>query len=334
MKNKSAPFGWCFIGTGTLANQVASQVVKSGRHEVVSCYTRRAESGEKFTSKHGGYYYAKARDAINADGVDAVYVVTTHDSHYEYAKLALECGKPVLVEKPFTMTAEEAKELVELARKKGLYIAEAMWTWYGPVANQIKEWVDSGEYGELKNVAISYCMNSKGYADRVTNPMKAGGALLDVGVYPVTYLYRLFGKPERITCKGKMKNGVDLADDICMDFGDGRTVSFRASVDDFRGFETLKLEGTEGSTKLLLWHAAGKATLKKKRGKDLVVKGSGNYLNEFDVVANEIRLGYPESRFVPLQCTVDVMELLDECRKQMGLVYPFETLKKGIVRTL
>ena len=150
----------------------------------------------------------------------------------------------------------------------------------------------------------------------------------------MTYLYRLFGKPERITCKGKMKNGIDLADDICMDFGDGRTVAFRASVDDFRGFETLKLEGTEGSTKLLLWHAAGKATLKKKHGKDLTVKGSGNYLNEFDVVANEIRLGYKESRFVPLQCTVDVMELLDECRKQMDLVYPFESLKKGIVRTL
>ncbi|MBQ5686054.1 MAG: hypothetical protein IIV27_10515, partial [Clostridia bacterium] len=83
-----------------------------------------------------------------------------------------------------------------------------------------------------------------------------------------------------------------------------------------------------------LWHAAGKATLKKKHGKDLTVKGSGNYLNEFDVVANEICLGYTESRFVPLQCTVDVMELLDECRKQMDLVYPFETLKKGIVRTL
>ena len=120
MKQKTKPFGWCFVGTGTLANQVATQVCKSGRHEVVSVYTRRAESGEKITAKHGGYYYATARDAMTADGVDAVYVVTTHDSHYEYAKLALECGKPVLVEKPFTMTAAEAKELVALAKKKGL----------------------------------------------------------------------------------------------------------------------------------------------------------------------------------------------------------------------
>lgn len=325
MKKKENAFGWCFIGTGTLAGQVASQVCRSGRHKIVSVYTRRAESGEKFTAKHGGYYYETAREAMTAPGVDAVYVVTTHDSHYEYAKLALECGKPVLVEKPFTMNAKQAKELAALAEEKGLYIAEAMWTWFGPVANQIKDWVDSGAYGELKKVHIAYCMNSKGYADRVTNPAKAGGALLDVGVYPITYLYRLFGKPESISCKGKMKNGVDLADEIRMDFGDGRVVDFRASVDDFKGFETLELSGTEGRTKLLLWHMASKATLKKKHGKDETVKGSGNYLNEFDIVANEIRLGYKESRFVPLQCTVDVMELLDACRAQMNLYYPFET---------
>lgn len=324
MKKKAKPFGWCFIGTGTLANQVASQVRKSGRHEVVSVYTRRAASGEKFTSKHGGYYYASAKAAIMAPGVDAVYVVTTHDSHYEYAKLALECGKPVLVEKPFVMNAEQAKELVALAESKGLYIAEAMWTWFGPVANQIAEWVQSGAYGELKKVSISYCMNSKYYADRVTNPAKAGGALLDIGVYPITYLYRLFGKPETITCKGKMKNGVDLADSICMIFEDGRSVQFRASIDDFRGFEKLELVGSEASTKLLLWHMASKATLKRKHGKNETVKGSGNYLNEFDIVANEIRLGYTESRFVPLKATVDVMELLDKCRADMGLVYPFE----------
>lgn len=322
---KTSPFRWCFIGTGTLANQVAGQVCKSGRHEIISVYTRRAESGEKFTAKHGGYYYATPEAAMTADGVDAVYVVTTHDSHYQFAKLALELGKPVLVEKPFTMNAKQAAELKELAASKGLYIAEAMWTWYAPVANQIKEWVDSGAYGQLKDVRISYCMNSKWYADRVTNPAKAGGALLDVGVYPITYLYRLFGKPESISCTAdKMKNGVDLAETITMNFGNSRTVKFRSSIDDFRGFERLKLKGTKASTRLLLWHAAGSATLKVKGGKDETVKGSGNYLNEFDIVSNEIRLGYTESRFVPLSCTLDVMELLDECRRQMNLVYPFE----------
>lgn len=325
MKQKPDAFHWCFIGTGTLANQVAGQIRKSGRHEIAAVYTRRAESGEAFTKKHGGYYYATPEAAITAPDVDAVYVVTTHDAHYQYAKLALELGKPVLVEKPFTMNAKQAAELRELAASKGLYIAEAMWTWFAPTANQIKEWVDAGAYGYLKKVKIAYCMNSKWYADRVTNPAKAGGALLDVGVYPVTYLYRLFGKPESITCKAdKMKNGVDLAETITMNFEDGRSVTFRSSVDDFRGFETLTLKGTKARTRLLLWHAAGGAKLRVKGGKDESVKGSGNYLNEFDIVSNEIRLGYTESRFVPLQCTVDVMELLDECRRQMSLVYPFE----------
>ena len=319
----AVPFRWCFIGTGTLAKQVAKQILKSGRHEIVSVYTRREESAAEFTEKFGGYYYGSAREAMAADDVDAVYIVTTHDSHYEYAKLALELGKPVLVEKPITMTAEQAKDLQKLAKKKGLYIAEAMWTWFSPVAHQVKDWLDTGAYGDLKKFRISYCMNSKGYADRVTDPNKAGGALLDVGVYPVHYVYRLFGMPEKITCEGKLKNGVDLADTIVMDYGNGRRIKFRASVDDFRGFEKLLIKGTEARTDLLLWHMANRAVLKRPIGHK-TTRGRCDYLNEFDIVADEIQLGYTESRYVPIQASVDVMILLDKCRKDMKLKYPFE----------
>jgi len=135
-------FRWCFIGAGSLAATVASQLNKSGRHEIVSCYTRNFEKGKEFTRKHGGTAYRTAEEAITAEGVEGVYIVTPHNAHFRYAGLSLELGKPVFCEKAFTVTADETKELISLAREKKLYLCEAMWTWFSPSANMTKKWID------------------------------------------------------------------------------------------------------------------------------------------------------------------------------------------------
>lgn len=316
-------FHWCFIGTGTLAGTVAKAITASGRHEIVSVYTRRMEKAREFTAKYGGTPCEKPEEAICDPRVDGVYVVTPHNSHYTYVKLALELGKPVLCEKAFTTDAGQARELIDLAREKKLYLAEAMWTWFGPVAQEVKRWMDEGEYGTLRRVVANYHMNSKGYAPRVTDPNLAGGALLDVGVYPITYLYRLFGKPVKIQCTGVLKGGVDMREEVAMTFQSGQTFTASASIDDFRGLEHVLLEGDKGRTSLWFFHMANKVKL-VRRGRAEVFRGNGGYLHEFDTVSREIREGLTESRLVPLSCTLDVMEILDECRRQMGLVYPFE----------
>ena len=110
-------FGWCFIGTGKLAEEVAKQIA-AGDHRLVSCYTRNYEKGKAFSSKHGAKAYETVEEAILADGVDAVYIVTPHNAHYRYGKLALELGKTVFCEKAFTVTAAETDELIALAREK------------------------------------------------------------------------------------------------------------------------------------------------------------------------------------------------------------------------
>lgn len=326
MENKV--FNWCFIGAGKLAHRVANSILPSGRHKITSVYTRSFEKGKAFAEKFGGTAYETAKEAITAPDVDGVYVVTTHDCHYEYVKLALQLGKPVLCEKAFTITADEARELVALAKEKDLYLAEAMWTWFGTTAHKVKEWLDNGEFGELEEVSLTYNMNSQKYAERVTDPNRAGGALLDVGVYPITYMYRLFGKPTKVVCSGVLENGIDLCEKVDLTFENGKTYSCTASICDFKGLETLKIKGSKAKIKFMFYHFMNKVKLVRKKGKNEVFNGNGGYLREFDVAASEIREGLKESRLVPLDATVDVMEIMDECRRQMGLVYPFEKAGK------
>lgn len=318
-------FNWCFIGTGTLAKDVAKQIISSGRHKVVSCYTRNYEKGKAFAEKFGATAYERPEDAITAEGVDAVYVVTTHNAHFRFVKQALELGKPVLCEKAFTVTAAETDELIALAREKGVYLAEAMWTWFSPAANQVKRWVSEGSIGKVHRADFTYHMKSINYAPRVSDPRRAGGALLDITIYPITYAYRLFGYPVTIQSTGTLDKGIDLGEDVTLTFQNGVTANISASIVDTKGFEKMTVHGETGKIKATLYHCTNTATLHKGLFKKQVYTGPGPYINsyldEFDTVAQEIREGLTESRMVPLQATSDVMHILDEVRAQIGLTY-------------
>ena len=324
MDSKSV-FNWCLIGTGTLAKKAARVVLPSGRHRFSAVYTRDFQKGQAFTARYGGRAYDRPEDAITAPEVDGVYIVTPHTSHYEYAKLALSLGKPVLCEKPITVTAREAAELFALAEEKGVYLAEAMWTWFSPVARQVKRWVDAGELGELRRIEARYHLDSRHYAPRCTDPNVAGGALLDVGIYPITYLYRLFGKPVQVRCTGRLKDGIDLSEEVVMTFPNGLMGTASVSMCDFKGLEQIHLAGDRGRIKYYFFHMAGHASLVRRGGQIELFRADGSYLNELDQVAGEIRRGLTRSELVPPSATLDVMEILDECRRQLGLVYPFET---------
>ena len=321
---QTPPFRWCFIGTGKLAHQVAEELSQSNLHQIVSAYSRRMESTQEFTKKFGGAAASTSLEAMTAYGADGVYVVTPHNAHYLYVKEAIEAGFPVLCEKPFTTDAEQTKELFSLAEKKGVYLAEAMWTWFSPVAHQVKKWLENDEFGEIQRVKANYHMDVRRYAARLTDPNRAGGALLDIGVYPITYLYRLFGKPTEIVCTGKLQNGIDLKEDVDLRFPGGSTYRASISMTDLKGLEKFSIVGSKGKISIPWFHMAKQVKLKRKDGVSEVFSGDGSYLNEFDLVAGEIRLGKKESDYVPRQATMDVMEIMDECRRQMGLVYPFE----------
>lgn len=320
----SRPFCWCFIGSGRLAERVAAEIIPSRRHRIVSVFTRRIERCREFAARYGALACSTIQEALSVPEVEGVYVVTPHNNHYESTKAALETGKNVLCEKPITTDTGQARELFRLAREKNAYLAEAMWTWFAPTANRVKEWVDEGRFGEIRQVLANYHINIRGRAGRVTDPNCAGGALLDIGIYPITYLYRLFGKPLQVECRGILADGIDLCEDVGLTFAGGVCCKASISLKDIKGLEWFRIQGSNASVSIPGFHAAGGAVLRQGWRRLDQVKGSGSYLNEFDLAVGEIREGLIGSRFVPPQATLDVMGILDECRHQMGLVYPFE----------
>lgn len=316
-------FNWCFIGAGRLADKVAKQILPSGRHRISAVYTRNHEKCQEFANQYGSTAYDSAEAAICAPDISGVYVVTPHTSHYEYAKLALSLGKSVLCEKPFTISAPEAEELFAMAREKRIYLAEAMWTWFSPIAQKVKRWYDTGELGELFHAEACFCCDLRDSV-RITDPNLGGGALLDLGVYPITYLYRMFGNPVTVQCSGRVEGGIDLYENVAMTFANGLTCTASASMCDTNGLNQAYLDGGKGQIRYSDFHAANQVALMRKAGMEEVFQADGSYLNEFDVAAEEIRQGLTESPLVPPSATIDVMRILDECRQQMGLVYPFE----------
>lgn len=322
-KTGTQPFRWCFIGTGTLARRVAKEITASGRHVISSIYSRRYENAVRFAGEYGGTAYDAADAAIN--DADAVYVVTPHPAHYPYVRQAVEQAKPVLCEKPFTVRASETRELFSLAREKGVYIVEGMWTWFAPAALAVREWLERGLAGEVLEVETKYLVNVLNYAPRLTDPDLAGGALLDSGVYPVTYLYRLFGKPVGVRCTGKISGGVDLSDEIDLEFQSGLRCHIALSICDDARREYIRIRGTKADIFADRFHCAESAVLTARDGSVILrSEGPTTMLNEFDLTAREIREGKKESEYIPPRATEDVMDILDECRRQIGLVYPFE----------
>ena len=317
----SEAFRWAFIGTGTLARKVIKEITSTGRHVVVSAYSRNRERLESFCAPYGTYAATSVEDAVMSPEVDGVYISVTNESHYNICRKVLELGKPVLLEKPFTIKAEETERLQTLAREKGLYLSEAMWTWYSDVPNKVLEVVRSGGLGTIKDVYMSYSRYSIEYAPRVSDPLLGGGALLDIGIYPITYCYRLFGFPIGIHCSGDIVNGADYSDDIVLDY-DGFKVKMDISIVGTKG-EVMVIEGSDGMLMNVDYHYGLPAAIKIGSSVE-VIQGDKGYTKEFDAVASEIREGLSESRFIPMSSTLDCMRILDECRRQMNLVYPFE----------
>ena len=320
----SEMFNWAFIGAGTLAKSVAREITASGRHRIAAVYTRNPEKCAAFAQQYGAFAAKSAEEAMTFSDVDGVYIVTPHTSHAEYALQALDLGKPVLCEKPVSTDARLTRAIIDRSHEKGVYFTEAMWTWFSPIANQVKAWLDAGEYGEIQKLSFTYHLKSINYAPRVSDPKVAGGALLDVGVYPLTYAYRLLGKPESITCRGTLQGGIDTDEEILLTYADGKKVPISVSILDCKGWEIMRLVGTKARTKLRFYHTANQVRLCRFQSGNEQLKAYGGMLKEFDLVADEIKQGLKESAYVPHQATLDVMEMMDECRRQMGLVYPFE----------
>lgn len=316
------PFNWAYVGNGGIAESTAREIVK-GNHRIVSVYGRNLKKVKAFSEKYGAQAFGDFESAVNCEGVDGVYIATPHTAHVDYAVRAMELHKPVLCEKPVGVTVQDVDTLIGTAKRTNTYFCEAMWTWFSDVALTVKKWVQSGEIGEVQDVVIHYAFPGMllPKTSRVRMPETAGGALLDIGIYPITYCYNLFGTPKSVQCHGKIQDGIDIRETVVLEYPNFKC-TLHMSLCSLK--ENCRIRGTKGTVSLpIFFHMASKAILKNENGKH-VFTGKTDYLTEFTKVAEEIRQGKTESEYIPFAATRTCMEIMDECRRQMGLRYPFE----------
>ena len=321
-------FGWAYIGCGGIAHITASELIKTEDNEIVAAWNRTQEKAEAFVKKYGGKAYPTVEEAINAPGVDGVYIAVTANLHAELTKLCISHHKPVLCEKPFTVNARQARDVFAYARQEGVYVSEAMWTWHNATARKVKEWVQSNAVGRVRQVNCDYSfpmIKLPIQKPRHTSPEMIGGALLDIGVYCIRYCYELFGIPKEIICKGRVVGGIDLGEHITLVY-DGFNCNLRISRDEFDG-EKLEIIGESGKIKVPIFHASRKAMLRGKE-KALFRDKASLFGTQFSAVAAEIRSGAKTGIAISPKSTIECLEILDICRQQMRLIYPCEIKKE------
>lgn len=328
MKNT---IGWGIMATGTIADKFCEGLKYLEDAEIVAVGSRSKDKALEFSRKHGikkayGSYEELARDPE----VDIVYIATPHNFHYEGAMLCLENGKAVLCEKPFTLNAREAEKVIEYARKKGLFLMEAMWTRYLPAIIKVREWLKQGLIGEVRYLKADFGYRCKwDPKGRLLNPELAGGALLDVGIYPVSFASMIFGSQPR-TIKSLAHIGETKVDEQCaviFGYDGGRIASLGAALRTDMMNDAL-IMGTEGMIHIPVFYCAKSATLRLASGHEETFgpefEGNG-YNYEAAEAMRCLKAGKLESDIMPLDETLAIMRTMDEIRAQWGLKYPGES---------
>jgi dihydrodiol dehydrogenase / D-xylose 1-dehydrogenase (NADP) len=321
---------WGILGTGGIASAFARDLEFAKDTEKTAVGSRTKESAEKFAEEHGVSRAYGSYDELVADhDVDAIYIATPHSFHKENVLACLRAGKAVLCEKPFTINSGELEEIIQFARDRKLFLMEAMWTRFLPPIVKVREWIDSGEIGEVLLVKADFGFRAPWNPEgRLLNPALGGGALLDVGIYPVTFASMIFGtKPEKILSTAHIgETGVDEQFSILLNYPAGKTATLNGA---FRVDLTNEayILGTEGHIRIPSFHSAKTALLYKNGEETEAFKDdrkSAGYAFEIEEVGRCLNEGLLESPVVPLNESLEIMKLMDEIRGQWGLKYPGE----------
>lgn len=321
---------WGILATGGIAHAFASDLRTAGL-DLTAVGSRSAESGARFAAEfgvprvHGSY-----EELVSDPDVDIVYVSTPHPLHAENAILALEHGKHVLVEKPFTLTGAQAAAVRDVAARTGLLAMEAMWTRYLPHMIRVRELVASGALGDVRAVLADHTQKiSTDPAHRLNNIDLGGGALLDLGIYPISFAWDILGAPATVTATATIgATGVD--DEVATIFThEGGALSTSLSASHAAGPNTAHIIGTEARIDIdRVWYTPTSFRLVAPDGAVLEsyeshIQGRGM---QFQALAAEryVASGANDSGIQPIDETVAIMGTLDEVRRQIGLRYPSE----------
>ena len=322
---------WGVIGCGGIAHMFASGLQGLEQGTLLAGASRTPGRAAEFAEKHGmERVYTDYAALVSDPGVDAVYIATTHNFHFENTKLCLEHGKHVLCEKPFTVNAAQASELIGLARAKNLFLMEAVWTRFLPAIGKLRELLAAGVIGDVLTVKADFSIAGEfGAEHRLRNKALAGGALLDLGIYPITFASIVFGgQPVRIQSSAVLGDtGVDDRSFYLLDYEGGRRALLSSSFTDRAPTEGTVC-GTEGHIRVpgFLWATQFRVFREGEEPEtfDLPYGEGENFKFEIAHAMECIAAGKTESDIMPLAETLAIMQTMDTLRAQWGLEYPGE----------
>jgi len=322
-------FNWGILGPGGIARAFAADLQSLAGHSVAAVGSRALSNAEEFVSTFGGKAYGSYEELVLDKSVDAIYVATPHPAHKENVVLALNAGKPVLCEKPFAVNAQEAQEMVAAAVANNVALMEAMWSRFLPHYALVREIVASGILGKILTVHADH---GQRLADqnipRLVDPLLAGGALLDLGIYPVSFAHMILGNPTKITARGVLTDrGVDGQTSMIFDYSSGAQAILnttmleqtpcRAVVAGVNGWlEIDRVFYTPTSMRVNLFDGTV-----KQYPNTYVGHGIREQAEEFKQL---VLSGKQQNKILNWKDTVDIMKSLDTVRSQIGLRYPFE----------
>ena len=312
---------WGVLGTGGIAREFTEDVITHTEMTISAVGSRNLDKANSFREGVNGF--GSYEELVNSD-VDAIYIATPHQAHCENTILALNAGKPVLCEKPFAVNADQAKAMANAAKENNLLLMEAMWTRYLPHIQKVRELMH--ELGEIHNVQADHGQSLL-HIHRLTDPNYAGGALLDLGIYPISFAFFVFGKPEKITAKGVIENGVDLQTSAIFEYSGGRQAVIN-TVMNSKTPTTASINGTKARLELATsFYRPTDMRIVYNDGRIVEFKNEyrGHGLREQAIYFEKMLIiGKKDSELLPISETVSIMETMDEIRTQIGLRYPIE----------
>ena len=322
-------YNWGIIGPGSIAKRFAEGLKHAPGARLYAVGSRSIDRAEAFRSEYGfEKAYGSYGELVNDKHVDIVYIATPHPQHAEAATLCMGGGKAVLCEKPFAVNKKQAAAMIECAKKNNVFCMEAMWTRFFPAVKKTRELISAGAIGAVRHISADFGFRTAiNLESRLFDPECAGGSLLDVGCYNVSFCSMIYGKqPDHIHSLMDIgASGADEITNVLLGYAGGQS-AFCLSAIRLSTAQEATIYGEEGYIKLPgYWHG-DKVILSGKDGVqtfELPFESTGFQFEASEVMAC-LEQGLKESPLMPLHETLAIAGTLDNIRAQHGLRYPFE----------